>query len=288
MGLSLLLAGIVALVAGVIGEIDYTKDYEQRQSDIKEDQSDLEEQYNQSVKNSTDEFAAKKENAEEDARKLNVKADRLDQDAAFADQALNIQERLLDTEYNQGLGQIQAEQADRLWSWNNALASIGANTGNELASIANSGIRAGSSLSKAVEMEAATNNMQLERQINNAERNDKWNLQNLFANQKQGEFSIWKGRVDADNTRFDATDLRNDAYNITKSYEEGGTNWNLWQDSLNSLGLDYQQKNDKLQREYDNNEKNLLWGQWSSFLTMGTKGFKTGYDFGNMLGNAGK
>lgn len=252
----LLIAAIWAITKGTINVVDYNRDFEDNQSELEKQMENLRDSYFQAQENANDEYEAAKKAA-------NDKANRLEENADIQDTVLNTEEKVLSDQFNAGIDQLQAEQEANLFNWNNALASIGANTGNELAAAANSGTRAGSSLSQAIDLEAAANSAALSLQISNAERQQKITLQNLYNQNMSGQNSIWQGRVGADQNRYDATDLRN-------SYEEGGMNWQLQQDKLNTLRLNYHQNKSALVRQYNKNNRDKGWNTFAAFF--GTQG----------------
>lgn len=252
----LLIAAIWAITKGTINVIDYNRDFEDNQSELEKQMENLRDSYFQAQENANDEYEAAKKAA-------NDKANRLEENADIQDTVLNTEEKVLSDQFNAGIDQLQAEQEANLFNWNNALASIGANTGNELAAAANSGTRAGSSLSQAIDLEAAANSAALSLQISNAERQQKITLQNLYNQNMSGQNSIWQGRVGADQNRYDATDLRN-------SYEEGGMNWQLQQDKLNTLRLNYHQNKSALVRQYNKNNRDKGRNTFAAFF--GTQG----------------
>lgn len=262
-----LIAGIIATVAAFGGAVDTWIDYKNTQDELEKTEEDLLVQYKDRKKQLEDKYDVEKQEA-------NKQADKMDKAAEITDIGLNTEERALSDDFNQGVGQLQMQQEDNLWTWNNAMASIGANEGNELAGIANSGVRAGSSLAQAVELEASTNNAALERQIDATNKQQKWTLANLFTNQMRGQNNIWQARVGADQQRLDATDLR-------ASYEEGGGQWLLQQDSLNSLWDDYQIARDKNERAWQRNKDSIGWKMAASILGNGNSGFQTGYNLWN-------
>lgn len=274
MGWSLLVAGIIATVSGIVGAIDYDKEYKETQTEIDKQKDDLRDQYWLAQEELNTNYYFAKEEA-------NKKADRMNENADIQDKILDTEEKTASNNFNMGVSELQLEQENNVFSWNNALASIGANEGNELAAIANNGIRAGSSLSQAVELEAAANSAQLSLEMNNADKQQKWTLQNLYSQNKQAQTGIWKGRVKADQNRFDALDLRN-------SYEYGGSKWWENQYKLDELKLNYNQQKDKLTRLYNKNTNNYGWGIISSILTAGNKGFESGLNLYNTASNGGK
>lgn len=223
-----------------------------------------------------DMYKLNKEKAEleyrEAERQANKSAAEADKQADLTDLGQDIAEQTVSNDINTAIDDLYLSQVNDAWSWNNAAMSAGANTGNELAGLAASGVRAGSSLNDAILMESATNEAQLQFAQDAKRRSDNNNLAGVLNGLAGQKFNIMGNRIGADVTRQNAQDLRN-------SYLEGGYNYNLYE---------LQKREMKKQRDYQYNalkdEKkkhegvNKFWNALGSAFGLGSKGFSTGYN----------
>lgn len=153
------------------------------------------------------------------------------------DTTTNFKENDLSNSFNTELDNLINQQEAEAFGWNVQAMQNGVQTGSELANLANSGIRSGSSLSNAVEMESAVNSAQLQLQEDSARKSESNMLGNLFNGLGSGQFDIWNNRDNADYTR--------------SSWNEGGDQWNLYQKRRANTELTYDQKLAQLDYDYN-------------------------------------
>ena len=156
--------------------------------------------------------------AKEDAEK---NAARAEQQADVTDLSTDITEKSASNDINSAIDSLYLSQASDTMNWNNAAMQAGSSEGAALSNLAGSGVRAGSSLSDAVQMESAVNANQLQFNEDATRRNNSNNLASVLNSLAGTKVNIQANRIGADNTRQDAQDLRN-------SFLEGGYNYNIY------------------------------------------------------------
>lgn len=217
MGFALFLAGLGALFGLANTGIQAAQANEQAQKQKEHN----EKMYELNKARAEEDFNAAKEQAERNAQQADLQAD-------LADQALNINEQGLSTDFNTAIDNMYLNQQADTMSWNQASMQAGASEGQAYATLAGSGVRAGSSLSDAVLLESAVNESQLQFSQDAKRRSDNNNLASVLANLAGNQANIRQNRIGADMTRENAAYLRN-------SYLEGGHNYNLYQNQLAQL-----------------------------------------------------
>lgn len=218
-------------------------------------------------------FNAAKTEAERNAKRQEKEAD-------LTDKTLDVSETGLSNDFNTAIDQMYLSQEADAYSWNAAAMQAGSQEGNALASAAASGVRAGSSLSDAVEMESATNAAQLQFSQDAKRRSDNNSLASVLNGLAGNRYSIESNRIGADLMRDDARYLRN-------SYLEGGTNYNLYQNQKKLIEEQGNYQIAQYSREYKKHEGwNSFANAMIAFHSMGAKGFGTGYNIGNAFNNA--
>lgn len=270
--IGLIVAGVGAL-GGLIGGIS---DKKKKKEEAEAAKAYQEEQYKLKKEAAELEYKEAQRQANRNAEKANLQAD-------LIDQSLDIGERTLSNDINTAIDNLYLSGASDTWEWNQQAMSAGANEGAAYASIAASGVRAGSSLSDAVEMQSATNAELLQFSQDSKRRSDNNNLGSVLNQLAGNEFNIMENRIGADQTRKDALDLVN-------SYLEGGANYNLYQNQLDQMKStnDYNLK--QLNKEIKSNSPKSA-DYWlslgTSILTGGASGFQTGYNLGTTWNEAG-
>jgi hypothetical protein len=163
------------------------------------------------------------------------------------------------------------QEADA-YNWNAQERQAGSQEGAAYANLAASGVRAGSSLSDAVEMESATNAAQLQFSQDAKRRSDNNNLASVLNSLASNRFGIQQNRIGADIARDNASWLRN-------SFAEGGHNYNLYQNQLKALKTttDYETTEANYQIE-QHSGSNAFWNAAIGGISGGVKGFQTGYN----------
>ena len=264
-----LVLGIIGLAAGATAGLwgSLIDDKNAREAAARQ-KAYIEEMYKINKEKATQEFEAAKEQA-------NRNADRQDQQAELTDKSLGVTEKGLSNDFNAAIDQMYLSQTSDTMNWNATKMQQGSAEGASYANLASSGVRAGSSLSDAVLMESAVNASQLQFSQNAKRRSDDNNLASVLNNLAGNKWNIQQNRIGADIMREDAAYLRN-------SYLEGGRNYNLYQNQLEQLKHTMEYQTTELDYEY---EKHSGWNSFMNsqiaMLSMGTKGFQTGYNFGD-------
>ena len=264
MGVELFVAGALAIIGGALGFGIGSKNEADKASEIREQLRDLEEDYINAQEEAKLKYEAAKKQAERNAQQADLQAD-------LTDKQLDIGERSLSVDFNTAIDNLYLNQMSDAQNWNMAAMQAGSSTGASYANLANSGIRAGSSLSDAVLMESAVNENQLQFAKESKRRSDNNSLASVLNSLAGNEASIEQNRVGADITRDNAAYLRN-------SYLEGGTNYNLYQLQLKQLESSYIHNNTALEREKGRHEGSNTWlNALASAFGFGSKGYSTGY-----------
>lgn len=268
---SLILGIALAAVGGITGAWDALRDADRTDDELKEKQKDIQEEYELNKKILDDNFQKSKDEAENRAEGVRREAD-------INDKGLNLSERSLSQTTNTGISDLQNQQKQDALDWNIYAINAGKEKGGALAQLGTNGTRAGSSLSDAVELDAALNSQQLQTQQDNKRAGYDNFLGNLLMNYTQGNFSIYQGRQ---NNIYQ----RGQADRLEGMYQEGGAEWNSYQLQLDKLKLESDNAWNQLDRARHNNAKDKWWNFASSLLTGGKAGWSTGTDIGNYLDN---
>lgn len=227
------------------------------------------------LENARLDFESAKEKAERNAKQQEKQAE-------LTDKTLDVTETGLSNDFNTAIDNMYLSQESDAYSWNMAAMQAGSTEGAELANIAGSGVRAGSSLSDAVEMESATNAAQLQFSQDAKRRSDSNNLASVLNGLAGNRYSIESNRIGADLMRDEAQYLRN-------SYLEGGSNYNLYQNQKKLIEENGNYQIQAYEREYRKHEGwNAFANSMIAFHTMGAKGFSTGYNIGNSFNDMSK
>ena len=256
-----LITGLISGFAGFLGS-GFNDDREaakkQREMDY------IDEMYNLNRQRAETEFQEAQRQANREASQAELQAD-------LTDSKLNVSERAISNDVNTAIDNLYLSQTQDAMSWNSAQMQMGSQQGTAYAQLAGSGVRTGSSLSDAVMMESANNSAALQFSQDAKRRSDSNNLSSVLNGLAGQRYDIMSNRIGADVTRENALDLRN-------SYQEGGYNYNLYQNQLETL---------KTQRDYNWNEARKEKEQHEGFnkflnaitagIGLGAKGAKTGY-----------
>lgn len=262
--------GIVTAAVGAFsGWMGHLFDSQSKRKEAEAQKALIEQQYKLKKQEAELEYA-------EAQRQANKNADEADKQADLTDLGQDIAERTLSNDINSAIDNLYLSQTNDAWEWNSAAMSAGANTGNALAQVAASGVRAGSSLNDAILMESATNEAQLQFAQDAKRRSDNNNLASVLNGLAGQKFNIMGNRIGADVTRQNAQDLRN-------SYLEGGYNYNIYQNQMEQMRLTNNYNLDQLNKEIKKNSPNSIdfWlNAGTSILTGASNGFQTGYNVG--------
>ena len=262
--IGLIVAGGIALVAGATGIWGSLEDDKRARDEAAREKEYVEEMYEINSERAAEEFAAAKEQAERNAAQAEKQAD-------LTDRSLDVTEQGLSNDFNAAIDQLYLSQTSDTYSWNNDAMQAGSSEGAAYANLAGSGVRAGSSLSDAVLMESATNAAQLQFSQDAKRRSDDNNLAGVLNNLAGNRWNIQQSRIGADYMRDDARYLRN-------SYQEGGHNWNLYQNQLKSLETTADYNITRANYEYEQHSGwNSFANSMMAFTSMSSKGFQTGY-----------
>jgi hypothetical protein len=252
-------AGLVDSIVGDVQAMDSLGDYEDF----------INQQYALNLDKVNTEYAAAKEAAEKSAAQANKQAD-------ITDVAQDVKETALSQDFNATIDNLYLNQKQNVLEWNAQAMNAGRSEGAALAGLAGSGIRAGSSLSEAIEMESAVNSQQLQFSQDATRKTQDNQLGMLLTNLAGNKVDIYGNRVGADVTRANALDLVN-------SYAEGGSNYNLYKNQLATLKNQYDYNMKQIDNERDKHSGwNAFWNGVSSFFTMGAAGAKTGMSLTKM------
>lgn len=206
-----------------------------------------------------------KETAEKNAAIAQKQAD-------ISDTGEDIKEISTSESFNATIDNLYLSQVEDAMNWNAQARSSGQAQGAGLAALSTSGIRAGSSMAEAVNMEAAANTAQLQFSQDAKRTTNENDLGMLLANLAGTKVDIYGNRVEADITRSKAADLYN-------SYQEGGYNYNLYQNQKKQMYTSWQADRTKLQDQID--ERSGFWGGVKAFFG----GFNSGYQSATNLAN---
>ena len=257
-----LVLGIIGLAAGAASGLwgSLIDDKNAREAAARQ-KAQVEAMYKLAVDEANQKFEAAKEQA-------NKNADRQEQQAELTDKSLDVTEKGLSNDFNAAIDQMYLSQTSDTMNWNATKMQQGSAEGASYANLASSGVRAGSSLSDAVLMESAVNASQLQFSQNAKRRSDDNNLAG-------NKWNIQQNRIGADIMRDDAAYLR-------ASYEEGGRNYNLYQNQLEQLKKTMKYQTTELDYEYaKHSDWNSFMNSQIAMLSLGSKGFSTGYNFGD-------
>lgn len=227
-----------------LDNLDDAEEYINKMYDLKKKEAELE--YNKA-----------KDEANKNAEQANKRAD-------ISDLGQDLTEKAVSQDFNLTIDNLYLGQQQNVLDWNKQAMNAGKSEGASLAGLAGSGIRAGSSLSEAVEMEAAVNSQQLQFSQDATRKTEDLQLGKLLTNLAGNKFNIYGNRVEADTSRQNALDLVN-------SYAEGGANWNLYQNQLNTLQAQYNENKRKIDEErkkYDG--WNAVWNNLTAAFSMGS------------------
>lgn len=306
------IAGIGALLAGTGGMVDTIIENKRKKKDAEDQLEQLKALYGLETKEAELDYKKAKEEAERNADEAYLKAEQQDKQAAqtekqaaqedlqadLKDAEQNVTERIVSGDFNTAIDNLYLSQKSDAYSWNDALAQMGSSEGSAYASLAGSGIRAGSSLSDAVLLDKASNSAQLQFSQEAKRASDNNNLYSVLNNLAGSRLNIMSNRYGADfmreNAGFmrenagmmreNADWMRSEADYLRNSYLEGGSNWNIYKKNLDIMGQNYKYNTDVLNKQITRSSD---WNAWLSaagaFLTLGARGFSTTYDIGSTI-----
>lgn len=249
--------GIIALgfaaIGGVIGGISTGNKLDQNSQDLETAARNLEENYSLAKKNATDEYNFAKQEA-------------LD-NAAQSDKASDRNENLTSLMFNTAAEQLQMNQEDQNMQNQQSAISAGSATSQQEAQLASSGVRASSSASAAVQSNDILMQQQLAQNIKGQESANSGELVQAYAGLVNNMASIGQSRYNANYIR--------------SSYEQGGKNYELYQNQMNSMASRYTQQSAAIATQQNRLEENRPWDIISGIFG----GAQTGYEVGTKIGN---
>lgn len=288
-----LIAGIiVAAAAAMANTIDYFMDAAEAREQIDADKKYLEDQKEADLALLELEFEEAKKEANKNAARAEAAAD-------LSDKEQNLNENYLSNQFNNELTLLQNQQEQDAFSWNVYKMNSDAEKGNSKNQIANSGVRSGSSLEDAVDMQAVVNSQQLELTKENSRTQQNMQLNAITAGTDLNKLNIAGNRINADYQRQDAAELRasyeaavwqkggwnseTNKFEMPKIISEGGYNWNVYMNKRAGINRNYSYNVDKLNRQYESVDMSS-WKFWvganNKLMGGATSGFQTGYNIG--------
>lgn len=283
-----LIAGILATIGALGGTINQALNQQQQNQQLLQEQQNLLKENQNELDLMQLQFDEATKEADKKAEEMEITADRKAAQAELEDAAQNINERKVSQDFNLGIEEVQNQQLIDAYGWQAQSMNADAHKGNELTQLAASGVRAGSSMAQAVEMEAALNSQQLQA-TQDATRTKETNaIMGLINGLASSNLGIQQGRIEADWLRNDADYLRSNASNLRASYREGGGQWNIYQQKVWNQNESTLMKWNNLQSQLlDLNDpgKNFL-RYATSILSGGGSGFTSGLNLGKNINNS--
>ena len=294
-----LIPAVVALIGAVGNGIGAANDIDKARKDAQDQLTFIDELYTLQTDKARQDFEEAQKQAQKNADEANRQADIADKEADYTDKLAditdlgqNLQERALSNDFNTAIDNLYLSQLSDTWSYNNASMQAGSSKGASLASIAGSGIRAGSSLSDAVLMESATNEAQIQFSQDAKRRSDNNSLASILNGLAGNRYNIMQTRIGADwdrtqagFTRENAAVTRQNALDLINSYAEGGYNYNIYQNQLAQMQKTNAYNKNQLQKQINENS----WDSSDAWLKLGTgiltgagSGLTTGYELYDM------
>lgn len=261
-----LVVGIITAVAGAFGGAiaSATNDAEERAL-IDKQKKATEKEYEQQKELLRLKYKQEVEQAERQANQQ-------EQAAALSDNMLNYNEKAVSNQTNAAIEQLGQQQLEDTNNWNLYAMQSESQQGQSLAEEAASGIRSGSSLSDAVEMQSAVNANQLQLQQDSTRMQEKNALNSILNSNMNSMYQIGAERQQNINLRDNAAYLR-------ESYSKGGNMWNIYQKQQESLLTEKNNKIDLLkERRKQVSGWNSFWKGFTNFASGGAAGFNYGYN----------
>lgn len=177
------------------------------------------------------------------------------------DKGLTLNEMFTSEGLNGQFDALRLGQEGNALQWNIQAMQNDQQTGQELSQMAASGTRS-SSMADAVDLEASVNSQALQLQEDQTRAQNRIQLASLFGNLGEAVNNIGLGREDA-------MDLRT-------SYDEGGNNWQLYQNERQNTVDNYNYNIGELQRGKRDLQKNAWKGALTSLFGGASSGFQVG------------
>ena len=265
MGLTALIIGITAaLLGGAANVISNNSELDNERQDLKDQQDYLKTNYESEVKQSELTY--------------NKNVEEANKEADANDRASTLQETYLSDTTNNELLQLGLNEKAENYAFNTKAVQNGSNTGDALSLMASSGTRS-SSMAQAVDLQEATNSVQLQNEEDLQRNQDSLNLINVLNSLSQGTSRIQEARTGANDLRA--------------SWSEGGYNNLLYKENNKQRKNTYNYNKTRLQNQIDYIDDNRWLSNTTAFLTGATQGYSTwssiGRDIeGGLTGKGGK
>lgn len=149
-----------------------------------------------------------------------------DKNANAADRKSTLQEALVSDDTNNTIGSIAQSQKAQGLQENTSAISTGMSVGSQLSEQAASGTRAGSSVAQSTSLQKALADAQLQMQENTSRSASGYSLASALSQFAENKGSIQENRTSA--------------YDLRQSYEEGGSQYKLYQNSRSNTQADYE------------------------------------------------
>lgn len=216
------------------------------------------------------EIARRKEKLEQDKKDtlelmdLNFSKDKneANKSADRSDEKSTMNEKLVSQDTNNQIEQIQLNQEKEALDFNNAAINNGQNVGNALSDMGSSGVRAGSSLAEAVDLQKSLNAVQLQNQEDISRKSDQIALANVLNNLQGNRFGIQADRTDAYDTRM--------------AYEEGGDIHDIYKLQRKQQSDNFDYGINELNRQYADLDQNGFWYVLGGMFNGGQTGVQIG------------
>lgn len=253
--LSLAIGAVGGLLKGVAGVVQRTKEVTRLGKERAEDLAQLDKEW---------EIAQKEAN--EQADKLQLEADRLKEDSLETDALTDISENIISQTFNAAIDDISMQEKQNAAQLQNEMIGTEAGLANMEVASGASGIRAGSGTNSEViaqQKDLAQRNREQEQiMIDQSFQN---NLMQVGLNLQQNKIDVRGNRLNANRMMENSTLTSQQSTNLRTSYSEGGDQYQL-----------YQMGREDMLSDYENSIKNVSPDVWSFLSDMFT-GFNSSY-----------
>lgn len=259
---SLIIAGI-SLLGGIGGGIAMAVSNKTRAD---EEYSRLEVQQSEDLDQLNKQWEIAQKEANEQADKLQLEADRLKEDSIETDALTDISENIISQTFNAAIDDISMQEKQNATQLQNEMIGTEAGLANMEVASGASGIRAGSGTNSEViaqQKDLAQRNREQEQiMIDQSFQN---NLMQVGLGLQQDKTNIRGNRYNANRMMENSTLASEAANNLKAAYSEGGEQYELYQLRKNDLNTNY--SNAMKDTEYD----------WLQGVTDVLTGFNAGY-----------
>lgn len=167
--------------------------------------------------------------------------------ADVSDAGVDFAEGLVSDDFNAQIEAIRLGQGNELAGWNASAMAMDASEADALSQAAASGIRSGSSMDDAIDLQSAVNASQLQLAQDSSRAAADAQLRSAVAGLDESAFGFQENRDAANHLR--------------DSYESGGSQWQLWQKNRDNRAWEYDQKIKQINKAIEQADD-----PWSNFL----------------------